>query len=103
MTMVKERKPRMVNVPAKTGRKKVDWQLQEAKAMFSEVIKAAAAKPQIITVRGKETAVIISIGDYKKLVRPRQTFFEFMQNSPLRDFDLELPPRMPEKMRDINL
>jgi prevent-host-death family protein len=101
--MVKERKPRMVNVPAKTGRKKVDWQLQEAKAMFSEVIKAAAAKPQIITVRGKETAVIISIGDYKKLVRPRQTFFEFMQNSPLRDFDLELPPRMPEKMRDINL
>jgi len=97
MTMAQERNP------TKTGKKKVDWQLQEAKAMFSEVIKAAAVKPQIITVRGKETAVIISMVEYKKLVRPRQTFFEFMQNSPLRDIELELPPRLPEETRDINL
>jgi prevent-host-death family protein len=62
------------------NRKNVDWQLQEAKAMFSEVVKAAAVKPQIITIRGKETAVVISIEEYKKLAHPRQTLYEFVQN-----------------------
>ena len=84
-------------------KRKEDWQLQEAKAMFSEVIKAATVKPQIITVRGKETAVILSIGEYKKLVSPRQTLFEFIQNSPLRDLELELPRRQPENMREVLL
>jgi len=92
-----------MNVQTKTGTKNTMWQLQEAKAMLSEVIKASAAKPQIISVRGKETAVILSIGEYQRLVRPRQTFSEFIQSSPLRDQNLELPPRLPEKMRDINL
>jgi prevent-host-death family protein len=79
------------------------WQLQEAKAMLSEVIKATAAKPQIITVRGKETAVILSFGEYQKLARPRQTLFEFIQGSPLRNLKLALPERLPEKMREISL
>ena len=91
-----------MNIQAKTGTKIAKWQLQEAKAMFSEVIKASVLKPQIISVRGKDTAVIISIEEYKKFVRPRQTFCEFIQSSPLRDLDLELPPRQPEEMRDIN-
>ena len=82
---------------------KFAWQLQEAKAMFSEVIKAAAAKPQTITVRGRETAVILSVEDYNKLVRPNQTLYAFMQESPLRNYDLELPARLPEKMRKISL
>jgi len=85
------------------SKRKAEWQLQEAKAMLSEVIKAADFKPQIITVRGKETAVILSYCEYKKLTRPAQTLFEFIQNSPLRDFELELPQRHPEKMRDIRL
>jgi len=79
------------------------WQVQEAKAMFSEVIKAAAVKPQTITIRGKEAAVILSFEEYNRLVRPRQTLFDFIQTSPLRDFTLELPQRLPEKMREINL
>jgi prevent-host-death family protein len=79
------------------------WQLQEAKAMLSEVIKATAVQPQIITVRGKETAVILSFGEYQKLVRPRETLFDFIQNSPLRDLELELPGRLPEKMRKVSL
>ena len=92
-----------MNTRSEYGRKKVVWQLQEAKAMFSEVIKAAAEKPQTVTTRGKETAVVLSIEEYKRLVRPRQTLFEFIQNSPLCDVTLELPRRLPEKMRDINL
>jgi prevent-host-death family protein len=86
---------------AKTG-KKEDWQLQEAKAMFSEVVKASAARPQIITVRGKETAVILSFVEYQKLARPKQSLFEFIQNSPLRNMELELPERRIEKMREVS-
>jgi prevent-host-death family protein len=84
-------------------KRKIKWQLQEAKAMFSEVIKEADLRPQIITVRGKETAVILSYEEYKKLSSPRQKIFEFIQNSPLRDTELELPPRRSEKMREVLL
>jgi len=92
-----------MNTQGRAKDKKLVWQLQEAKAMFSEVIKAAAVKPQTITIRGKETAVILSVDEYKKLVKPRQTLYEFIQSSPLCDLELELPQRLPENMRDIKL
>ena len=84
-------------------KRKAQWQLQEAKAMFSEVIQSAALRPQIITVRGKKTAVILSFEEFQKLSGPRQNLFEFFQNSPFRDTQLELPIRFPEKMREVNL
>jgi len=92
-----------VNLQEKTGAKNPIWQLQEAKAMFSELVKASAVKPQIISVRGKETAVVLSFSEYQRLVRPKQTFFDFIQNSPLKDFNLELPSRPLEEMRAISL
>ena len=82
---------------------RTEWQVQEAKAMFSEVIKMAFSKPQIITVRGKKTAVILSFEDYQKLCGPRQTLYEFIQNSPLRDVALKLPRRQPEEFRKVSL
>jgi len=82
---------------------KSNWQLQEAKAMFSEVVKASQVNPQIITVHGKETAVILSIEEYKRLTGPNLSLFEFIQNSPLRNLTLELPQRLPEKNREVNL
>jgi prevent-host-death family protein len=80
------------------------WQLQEAKAMLSEVLRSAAGEPQIITVRGEEKAVVLSIEEYRKLTRAQKpTLFEFFQTSPLFDMELELPERRSEAMRDINL
>jgi prevent-host-death family protein len=84
-------------------KKKSEWQLQEAKAMFSEVVKSANLCPQIITVHGKETAVVISYEEYKKLTSPKQNLFEFIQSSPLRDIKLNLPQRLPEEMREVRL
>jgi prevent-host-death family protein len=92
-----------MTITANKTKSKTEWQLQEAKAMFSEVIKAAGNKPQIITVHGKETAVILSYEEYKKLSSPRQTLYEFIQNSPLKEVELELPKRLPEKTRTVNL
>ena len=86
----------------KKEREKSNWQLQEAKAMFSEVVKASQVNPQIITVFGKETAVILSMNDYKRLSNPNSSLYEFIQNSPLRNLSLELPQRLPEKDREVN-
>jgi prevent-host-death family protein len=79
------------------------WQLQEAKAMLSEVVKSAAQEPQIITVRGEEKAVVLSMDEYKKLKPKKPSLVELFQNSPLYGVELELPERRVEPMRDLNL
>ena len=67
------------------------WQLQEAKARLSEVIKRASKEgPQTITMRGEPTAVIISINEYERLRRPKGNFVEFMRKSPVFGVDLDL-------------
>ena len=66
------------------------WQLQEAKARLSEVIKKAAKKgPQKITVHGELSAVVISSKEYERLKHPRGSFVEFMRRSPLYGLELD--------------
>ncbi|MFP5228643.1 MAG: type II toxin-antitoxin system prevent-host-death family antitoxin [Acidobacteriota bacterium] len=44
------------------------WQLQEAKARFSELIEATLREgPQVVTRRGIEAAVVVPIKDWKRL------------------------------------
>jgi prevent-host-death family protein len=46
------------------------WQLQEAKARFSEFLDAALKKgPQVVTRRGIEAAVLVPIDEWKRLQR----------------------------------
>ena len=67
------------------------WQLQEAKARLSEVIKKAAKEgPQKITVHGEPTAVVISRGEYERLKHPKGSFIKFMRSSPLYGLELRL-------------
>lgn len=67
------------------------WQLQEAKARLSEVVRASAdAGPQEITVHGKTTAVLVSKEDYERLTKKKPSFVEFMRNSPLVGVDLKI-------------
>ncbi len=67
------------------------WQLQEAKARFSEVIKKAAKEgPQSITVHGEPSAVLISSEEYQRLKHPRESFVKFMRRSPLYGVELNL-------------
>ncbi|HEY3452428.1 MAG TPA: type II toxin-antitoxin system Phd/YefM family antitoxin [Myxococcales bacterium] len=68
-----------------------DWQLQEAKARLSELIKRAkTGGPQRITVHGRRSVVVLSEDDYQRLSRPRPRFVEFMRKSPLAGVELEL-------------
>ncbi len=67
------------------------WQLQTAKNKFSEVIeKALHLGPQIVTRRGVETVVVLSIEDYRKLPRHKNSLVEFFNNSPLKGLDLDI-------------
>jgi antitoxin Phd len=46
------------------------WQLQEAKARFSEFLDAALKKgPQVVTRRGVEAAVLVPIEEWRRLQR----------------------------------
>ena len=48
----------------------MNWQLQEAKARFSEFLNAALKKgPQVVTRRGVEAAVLVPIAEWRRLQR----------------------------------
>jgi antitoxin Phd len=63
-----------------------EWQLQDAKNKFSEVVNLALAKgPQLITRRGEKTAVLISFVEYEKLCKAQGKLSDFFRASPLAD------------------
>jgi len=79
------------------------WQLQDAKARLSEVIKSSHTEgPQQVTVRGKASAVVISVEDYHALKKKRPHFVEFMRSSPLLGEDLDIE-RSDALTRDVVL
>lgn len=68
-----------------------NWQLQDAKARFSELVKMAQAEgPQHITVHGRAAAVVLSAEEFERLVGPKPSFVEFMRRSPMRGLELVL-------------
>lgn len=80
---------------------KQQWTSSEAKNKFSEVIdKAITQGPQVVTRRGKEVAVILSLDEYRRLRKASISLVDFFRNSPLVGVDLDLgrdktPPREP--------
>jgi antitoxin Phd len=69
------------------------WQLQEAKARFSEFLNAALEEgPQIVTRRGIETAVLVPIEEWRKAQRAsRPSIKELLLSGPR--FKLDIPKR----------
>lgn len=60
-----------------------NWQLQEAKARMSELVKRAQQGPQGITLHGKPVAVVVSQATFEALSQARGSLLDFMQASPL--------------------
>ena len=64
------------------------WQIQEAKARLSEVVRQAEQEgPQDITWHGRSVAVLLSRSDYEQLTGSNESLVDFMQRSPLFDLD----------------
>lgn len=63
------------------------WQMQEAKARMSELVKCAQLQPQDITVHGKSVAVVVSREAFDRLSLAQSSLVDFMRRSPLYDAD----------------
>lgn len=76
------------------------WQLQEAKARFSELIDDTIEKgPQVVTRRGIDTAVVVSIDEWRKLRdEKRLTWRDVLLGNGPR-FEIPLPNRGRVKSR----
>ena len=62
------------------------WGLGDAKAHFSEVVRlAASGHPQRVTVRGKDTVVVVSCDDFARLqaLSAAPGLHELLSSSPL--------------------
>ncbi|MBF0236706.1 MAG: type II toxin-antitoxin system Phd/YefM family antitoxin [SAR324 cluster bacterium] len=79
------------------------WQLQEAKNHFSEVVeKALNDGPQVVTKRGLEAVVVLSVDTYKKLTKPKVGLVDFFRQSPLKGINLDLE-RVKDSAREVEL
>jgi len=96
--------------PRKTGEQRSaraeSWQLQTAKAQFSEVFRRARhLGPQVVTRQDKEAVVILPIEEFQRLTerakQPR-SLVEFFASSPLAQVSLNLE-RGPDYGRKVRL
>jgi len=82
------------------------WQLQTAKARFSEVFRKARSEgPQWITRQGKEAVVVLPAEEFKKLKRRRKqpkSLVHFFAESPLAGSGIDLESK-PDYGRPIDL
>lgn len=69
------------------------WKLEDAKARLSEVVRrAGTAGPQLVTIRGKEAAVILAPDEYLQLLpKPKrhQPLDRFLQGLGLSALEVE--------------
>ena len=80
----------------------MEWQLQEAKAKFSELVeKARMQGPQTVTRHGKPVVVVLAADEFEKLKQRRPSLKEVLASGP--EGELELPPRVRGRGRDIDL
>lgn len=82
------------------------WQLQAAKARFSELFRRARAEgAQWVTRQGKEAVVVLAAEEFERLLarasQPRN-LVDFFAQSPLAKTPIDLK-RVPDYCRDIDL
>jgi antitoxin Phd len=81
------------------------WQLQDAKARFSELFRRVQSEgPQYVTRQGKDAVVVVTAEEFERLTaRSRQPrdIVRFFAESPLAgvDLDLERPRDFGRKVR----
>jgi prevent-host-death family protein len=81
------------------------WQLQDAKARFSDVVRRAVEQgPQHVTVNGEERAVVVSAQEYERLTghRTGRELVDLLAESPLAEVEFE-HPRIDGPVRDVVL
>ena len=81
------------------------WQLQTAKARFSEVFRRARSKgPQYVTGNHQEAVVVIAVEEFERLKRGKRktSIVQFFAESPLVGSGIDLE-RKPDFIRKVKL
>jgi prevent-host-death family protein len=70
------------------------WQVQEAKARFSEFLDASLTEgPQVVSRRGVETAVLIPVAEWRRLCSAAPTSLKALLLAETPRADIPVPPR----------
>ncbi len=70
------------------------WPVQDAKARFSELLATCLKEgPQIVTRRGAEAAVLVPVGDWRRLQQAARPTLKELLLAPGPRGELELPAR----------
>ena len=78
------------------------WQVQDAKARFSEFLDATIKKgPQIVTRRGVETAVLVPIEEWNRLQRAARPSLKASLLAPHARFENLIPSRHKLRRRAV--
>jgi antitoxin Phd len=105
-TIAKKSSQKKVPLPSRHKAAEKSWQVQTAKAQFSEVFRRARSEgPQRITKQGKEGVVMLAEEQYEQLVgksRQPKNIVDFFRQSPLVGLELDLK-RDRSPARDIDL
>jgi prevent-host-death family protein len=81
-----------------------EWSVADAKAHFSEVLhRAEVDGPQVITRRGAKIAIVASFDEWHSKTTRTGSLADFFARSPLVGSGLEIPPRMNDGLRDVEL
>jgi prevent-host-death family protein len=79
-----------------------EWQVQDAKARFSEFLDAAVKNgPQVVTRRGIETAVLVPIGEWNRLQRATRPSLKALLLAPEAHFENLIPERRTLRRRTV--
>jgi antitoxin Phd len=79
------------------------WTLQDAKNRFSALVEQALQDgPQVVTRRGKEVVVVLSVDAFQKLTAPQGSLVAFFRNSPLVGVEIDLA-RQEDYGREVTL
>jgi antitoxin Phd len=78
------------------------WQVQDAKARFSEFLDATVEKgPQVVTRRGIETAVLVPIEEWNRLQKAARPGLKALLLSPDARFENLIPERRKSGRRPV--
>jgi prevent-host-death family protein len=68
----------------------MNWQVQEAKARFSEMVERALKEgPQTVTRHGKAVAVLVPAEEYRRLRTGGKSFKALLAAAPLTGVDIK--------------
>ena len=78
------------------------WQVQDAKARFSEFLDATIKKgPQVVTRRGVKTAVLVPIEEWERLQKAARPSLKDLLLAPEPRFDNIVPKRRIWRRRPV--